>query len=121
MVTHLHLKNCGPSGVWQNVFLGQFCPCSHCEVGECQPLQRLGKAVSRGRVGAGDPAASLGGRQELRLGRVLPDYCSFLPAWLQWEEAAEPLTRVSREGSWGEPGGLEEELSKWPGRDSSPR
>lgn len=77
--------------------------------------------MSRGRVGAGDPAARLGCRQELRHGRVLLGHCPFLPPWLQWEEAAEPPARVSRGGSWGEAGGLEEELSKWPGRDSSPR
>lgn len=40
----------------------------------------------------------------------------FLPPWLQWEEAAEPLARGSRGGSRAE-----EELPKWPGRDSSPR
>lgn len=46
-------------------------------------------------------------------GRAVPP---FLPLWLQWEEAAEPLARGSRGGSRAE-----EELPKWPGRDSSPR
>lgn len=63
MVTHLHLEHCDPSRVWQNLFLDQLCLYTQCEVGECQIPQRPGGAVSRGRVGAGDPAAGLGCRQ----------------------------------------------------------